>query len=160
MQGLSASVVWTVGLALLSDNVEKEEMGRAMGFVALSFSGGALAGPLLGGVVYAKAGYYAVFAMGFALIGLDVILRLLMVEKSVASQWNLTTPVIPRSIPQPLDEIHPAPANLSASGIREVYPDNTETEDQSPPDDHPAYDTSNARFSLWMFHSSCISCCF
>lgn len=31
LQGLSASVVWTVGLALLSDTMDKEKIGQAMG---------------------------------------------------------------------------------------------------------------------------------
>ena len=48
---------------------------------------GSLSGPLLGGVVYAQAGYYAVFAMGFAIIGVDILLRVMMVEKSAARQW-------------------------------------------------------------------------
>jgi len=47
----------------------------------------AIAGPLLGGVVYDRAGYYAVFAMGFAVIGLDIVLRLIMIEKRRARQW-------------------------------------------------------------------------
>jgi MFS family permease len=88
LQGISASAVWTVGMALLSDTVEKEVIGRAMGYVAMAFSVGSFAGPLLGGLVYAAAGYYAVFAMGFGLIGLDILLRLFMIEKSVASQWS------------------------------------------------------------------------
>jgi MFS family permease len=87
MQGISAAVVWTVGLALLSDTVEKENIGQAMGYIAAATSIGSLLGPLLGGVVYEAAGYYAVFSMGFAIIGLDIFLRLLMVEKSVANQW-------------------------------------------------------------------------
>jgi MFS family permease len=58
-----------------------------MGYVAMATSLGSLSGPLLGGVVYAQAGYYAVFAMGFAIIGVDILLRLMMVEKSVARQW-------------------------------------------------------------------------
>lgn len=57
------------------------------GYIAAATSIGSLAGPLLGGIVYAKAGYYAVFAVGFGIIGLDIILRLMMVEKSVAQQW-------------------------------------------------------------------------
>jgi MFS family permease len=87
MQGLSAAVVWTVGLALLSDTIEKENIGQAMGYIAAATSIGSLFGPLLGGIVYEAAGYYAVFSMGFAIIGLDVFLRLFMVEKSVANQW-------------------------------------------------------------------------
>ncbi|TVY75626.1 putative MFS-type transporter [Lachnellula suecica] len=88
LQGLSAAVVWTVGLALLSDTVGKEDIGQAMGYIAAATSLGSLLGPLLGGVVYAKAGYYAVFSMGFALIGVDIFLRLFMIEKSVAQQWD------------------------------------------------------------------------
>jgi hypothetical protein len=42
---------------------------------------------LIGGVVYAQAGYYVVFAMGFAIVGVDILLRLMMVEKSAARQW-------------------------------------------------------------------------
>ena len=119
-QGLSASVVWTVGLALMVDTVKKEDVGQAMGYVASAFSVGALAGPLLGGLVYARAGYYAVFAMGFALIGLDILLRLLLIEKSAAAQWStLSTPPgstislqvvenTPRTESPSRDEIRPA----------------------------------------------------
>jgi len=39
LQGLSASVVWTVGLALLSDTVPKEEIGQAMGYATSAYSG-------------------------------------------------------------------------------------------------------------------------
>lgn len=46
-----------------------------------------LVAPLLGGVVYARAGYYAVYYMAFGLIGLDIILRLLLIEKKIARQW-------------------------------------------------------------------------
>lgn len=88
LQGLSAAVVWTVGLALLSDTIPKEDIGQAMGYVAAATSLGSLLGPLLGGVVYAHAGYYTVFAIGFAIIGVDIILRLVMIEKKVAKQWD------------------------------------------------------------------------
>jgi len=88
LQGLSAAVVWTVGLALLVDTVGQKEIGRVMGYVSLSMSIAILVAPLLGGVVYARGGYYAVFAMAFALIGLDIVLRLALVEKKVARKWS------------------------------------------------------------------------
>ncbi len=87
LQGVSAAVVWVVGLALLVDTVGEKDIGQIMGYVSLSMSVGILAGPLLGGVVYEKGGYYSVFAMAFALIGLDIVLRLLLVEKKIAKQW-------------------------------------------------------------------------
>ncbi|KAI9829429.1 MAG: hypothetical protein M1819_006366 [Sarea resinae] len=90
LQGLSAAVVWTVGLALLVDTVGQKEIGEAMGYVSLSMSIGVMIAPLLGGVVYAKGGYYSVFAMAFGLVALDIVLRLFMIEKKVAAKWAIT----------------------------------------------------------------------
>ncbi|KAL1612907.1 hypothetical protein SLS60_001137 [Paraconiothyrium brasiliense] len=88
LQGTSAAVVWVVGLALLADTVPQERLAQAMGYVGAGMSIGILIGPLLGGVVFDRAGYGAVFAMAYALIGIDVILRLLLVEKKVAARWD------------------------------------------------------------------------
>ncbi|KAF6237389.1 hypothetical protein HO173_004279 [Letharia columbiana] len=87
LQGFSAAVVWTVGLALLADTVDHEMIGQAMGYVSMSMSVAVLVAPLLGGVVYARAGYYSVFFMAFGLIVLDIILRVVLVEKKIAKQW-------------------------------------------------------------------------
>ncbi|KAK4539733.1 hypothetical protein LTR36_010386 [Oleoguttula mirabilis] len=87
LQGISAAVVWVVGLALIVDTVGPEGVGQAMGYVGLSMSLAILVAPLLGGVVFAASGYYAVFAMAFGLIVLDIILRLVMIEKKVAVKW-------------------------------------------------------------------------
>jgi len=87
LQGLSAGVVWVVGLALLVDTVGSAEIGEAMGYVGMAMSLAVLVAPLLGGVVFDKAGYDAVFAMGYALIGLDVVMRVFMVEKKIAKRW-------------------------------------------------------------------------
>lgn len=85
-QGLSASAVWTVALALLADTAG-EEIGKFMGYVAMSYSMGILVAPLLGGVVYQRSGYYAVFGMTFGVISLDILLRLLLIEKKIAAKW-------------------------------------------------------------------------
>ncbi|KAK6412573.1 hypothetical protein LTR95_017953 [Oleoguttula sp. CCFEE 5521] len=87
LQGMSAAVVWVVGLALLADTVGGDEIGQVMGYVGLSMSLAILLSPLLAGVVFEKAGYYAVFAMCFGLIVLDILLRLIMVERKIAVQW-------------------------------------------------------------------------
>lgn len=86
-QGASAAVVWTVGCALLVDTVEKEELGQALGYIGMGMTFGAMGGPLLGGVLYEHGGYYSVFALAFALIGLDVVFRLVMVERKDAVRW-------------------------------------------------------------------------
>ncbi|KAM7195448.1 Major facilitator superfamily domain containing protein [Naviculisporaceae sp. PSN 640] len=86
LQGLSAAIVWTVGLALLVDTVGKD-IGQAMGWVSIAMAVGLLIAPVIGGAVYASAGYYAVFYIAFAVIFCDIILRLVLIEKKVARQW-------------------------------------------------------------------------
>ncbi|PYI11535.1 MFS transporter [Aspergillus sclerotiicarbonarius CBS 121057] len=86
-QGASAAVVWTVGAALLVDTVGKEGLGQAMGYLGMGMTIGIMGGPLIGGVVYARGGYYAVFALAFALVGVDIVLRLIMIEKKHAAKW-------------------------------------------------------------------------
>ncbi|MCJ1439249.1 hypothetical protein MMC27_008641 [Xylographa pallens] len=87
LQGLSAAIVWTVGLALLVDTVGQTDIGQTMGSVFLAMSLAFLVAPLLGGIVYARAGYYAVFYIAFGVIVLDISLRLLLIEKKVARKW-------------------------------------------------------------------------
>lgn len=79
---------WVIGLALLADTVPQENLAQAMGYVSLGMSLGILIAPLLGGVVFDNVGYDAVFGMAYGLIGLDIILRLLLVEKKVAARWD------------------------------------------------------------------------
>jgi MFS family permease len=87
LQGMSAAVVWVVGLALVVDTVGPDEVGQAMGYMGVSMSLAMLVAPLLGGVVFAQAGYYAVFAMAFGLMALDVFLRVVLIERKVAAKW-------------------------------------------------------------------------
>ncbi len=61
-----------------------------MGYISISTSLALILAPLLGGIVYARSGYYSVFAMAFGLIAMDIFLRLVMIEKSVAKQWTST----------------------------------------------------------------------
>ncbi|EKG18517.1 Major facilitator superfamily [Macrophomina phaseolina MS6] len=88
LQGASAAVVWVVGLALLVDTVGQTDVGQSMGYVSMAMSLAILIAPLLGGVVLDHGGYNAVFAMAYAIIGLDIILRLVLVEKKVARRWE------------------------------------------------------------------------
>ncbi|KAL9113783.1 MAG: hypothetical protein Q9227_002228 [Pyrenula ochraceoflavens] len=87
LQGISAALVWTVGLALLVETFDSKKVGMAMGYVGLAMSLAILTAPLLAGVVYSTGGYYPVFGMLFGLIAVDVLLRVLMVERKVAERW-------------------------------------------------------------------------
>ena len=87
LQGISAAVVWTIGLALILDTVGPDKLGVTIGSVFSFISVGELAAPVLGGVVYKKAGDGGVFGMGFALLAIDFIMRLLIIEKKTARKY-------------------------------------------------------------------------
>lgn len=81
IQGLSAAVVWTVGLAVIADTAKPNQVAYLMAFPGIGMNLGIFCGPLVGGIVYDKAGYYPVFYVCFGILVVDVILRLLMIEK-------------------------------------------------------------------------------
>ncbi|KAG9230850.1 major facilitator superfamily domain-containing protein [Amylocarpus encephaloides] len=102
-QGLSAAVVYTVGLALLVDTVGRENIGQWMGTALSCSSIGLIISPLLGGIVYQRAGYMAVFGMALGLIVVDIVLRMSMIEKRSAQKY--------------LKQAHSAPSSPQTGGI-------------------------------------------
>jgi MFS family permease len=73
-------------MALLSDSVDQGRIGQAMGCMSVAGPLASLCAPVLGGFVFDHSGYYAVFAMGFAIIGLDGILRVTMMERKACEK--------------------------------------------------------------------------
>ena len=59
-----------------------------MGFVFSGMTGGFLVSPFLAGIVYARAGYFPVFAMVIAALVVDLFLRAAMIEKRDAARWD------------------------------------------------------------------------
>ncbi|KAL5051340.1 hypothetical protein BDW71DRAFT_202523 [Aspergillus fruticulosus] len=103
-QGVSAAIVWTVGCALLVDTIDKDGLGQALGYIGMGMTFGAMGGPLLGGVLYEHGGYYSVFALAFALIALDIVFRVVMVERKDVVRWLAEDEQVPgTSQPQPHD---------------------------------------------------------
>ncbi|KAI1840434.1 hypothetical protein JX266_013361 [Neoarthrinium moseri] len=90
LQGISAAVVWTIGLAMVLDTVGTENLGKTMGTIFSTISIGELLAPVLGGVLYDQTGYGGVFALATGILALDFIMRLLMIEKKTAAKYNLS----------------------------------------------------------------------
>lgn len=80
LQGWAATVVWTAGAALLVDRFEEDALGNALGYFAMSTVAGTVSGPLLGGVLYEHAGYYAPFGLAFGFLAVDLALRVMIIE--------------------------------------------------------------------------------
>ncbi|KAH8653234.1 MFS transporter-like protein [Tricladium varicosporioides] len=89
LQGISAATVWTIGLALMLDTVGSDRLGVTIGSIFSFVTIGELLAPVLGGIVYDKVGNGAVFGMGFVLLGVDFLLRMLLIEKKVARRYGL-----------------------------------------------------------------------
>jgi len=94
LQGGAAGMMWTVGQALLVDTVGQRDIGQIMGYVSIAMSVGIIIAPLLGGIVYDRSGYYAVYYMCFGLLALDIVLRLVLIEKKIAAQWDDVEPSV------------------------------------------------------------------
>lgn len=120
LQGASAAVVWTVGLALLADTIRPTEIGEMVAWVSLSLTLAELVAPLLGGIVFNKGGYFPVFYMSFGMIIIDIMLRALLVEKKIAKQWLVTEEPsvnnvsLPRRSSTPLKKRYPIMILLSS----------------------------------------------
>lgn len=80
-----------------------------MGYIGIANSMGILLAPLLGGAVYSHGGYYAVFAMAFGLIAVDILLRLAIIEKRRADKIRAhiaqTDPDVPPEAGTPLPQV-------------------------------------------------------
>ncbi|KAK8038038.1 hypothetical protein PG994_014805 [Apiospora phragmitis] len=88
LQGMSASVVWTIGLAMIRDTVGPQNLGKAIGTIFSFISIGPLVAPVVGGILYDEIGYAGVFGVGSALLGVDFIMRLLVLEKKIAAKYD------------------------------------------------------------------------
>jgi MFS family permease len=89
LQGISASVVWTVGMALVHDTVGNERLGIVIGTIFSIIGVGEVIAPVVGGVLYHKAGEAAVFLIGLTLLTIDFIMRMFLIEKKVAAKYMI-----------------------------------------------------------------------
>ena len=66
-----------------------EQLGIAMGTIGSVVSLAMVSAPVLGGTVYHAFGFEAVFYVLGAMLVIDVILRLLMIERKDAEKWGV-----------------------------------------------------------------------
>lgn len=86
-QGLGSSVVWSAGLAMISDSISPDEAGHWMGWVVSAANVAVVIAPVFGGLVYARAGYYSVFLMCVGLLTVDIFLRAILIERKTAEAY-------------------------------------------------------------------------
>ncbi|GAP90629.1 putative membrane transporter protein [Rosellinia necatrix] len=87
LQGISAAVVWTIGLSMVLDTVGPRNLGKVVGSIFSFISVGELMAPVVGGALYEKTGYTGVFLVGASMLALDFLMRLLVIEKKTAAKY-------------------------------------------------------------------------
>ncbi|KAL8796759.1 MAG: hypothetical protein Q9182_007302, partial [Xanthomendoza sp. 2 TL-2023] len=79
-QGMASAVVQTLGISLIVDKAPPDQLGSALGIIGTSIAASVIVGPVIGGFLYRYAGYHSVFVLSFALLGLDILLRIMVIE--------------------------------------------------------------------------------
>ncbi|KAF8874067.1 major facilitator superfamily domain-containing protein [Mucidula mucida] len=93
LQGIGSTMVWVVGLALICDVTPEALVGRQLGLALSGLTVGTLMGPPLGGALYSHLGFRAPFVLGIIFAFVDLIGRILIVEKSIGpAATNITSP--------------------------------------------------------------------
>ncbi len=90
IQGIASSMLDIVGRAIVVDAVPIGGMGHYAGYVGAFETLGFAIGPVAGGPLYYASGYYAVMGLAFALITIDMILRMIMIEKNRADEYRFS----------------------------------------------------------------------
>jgi MFS family permease len=96
-------------MAALADAVGSAHIGEATGWVAIALNAGSLIAPLVGGSIFERSGYHAVYALIMAVLVLDVVFRFIMKERlgaAINNPLDVTT-VTPR-----IGSIHSKPAEI------------------------------------------------
>lgn len=81
--GISSAIVWASCLSLIVSRTEKSQLAQVLSYTSISLSCGDFLGPVTGGAIYGAGGSEAVWGLVFGLIGIDAVLRLLMIETPV-----------------------------------------------------------------------------
>lgn len=80
LQGACSAVVWTVGFALICENIDPKNLGTNLGIAFSGVAVGVTVAPPIGGALYQNLGWHAPFIFCIILLGVDLIARLLVVE--------------------------------------------------------------------------------
>lgn len=130
--GVSSAIVWASCLSLVVSRTKKSQLAQVLSYTSISLSCGDFLGPVTGGAIYGAGGAEAVWGLVFGLIGIDALLRLLMIETPVDLAGNDTS-----VDPGLKSTTHRAELNVSLDFDEESDTDRTEDDTAADSDDRP-----------------------
>ncbi|KAJ5216560.1 uncharacterized protein N7498_002967 [Penicillium cinerascens] len=116
-QAVAGSGVWVVGLATVAEAVGEEHVGKTMGVVMSFTSAGMLSGPMISGLLFQNVGHWAAWTVPFALLMVDLIARLVMLDPETPDRSSLGSSHLSSAIAQALS----------------IETDETDEADETPP---------------------------
>ena len=72
-----------------SDTAPEQHLGRQFGIASMGLTIGSLLGPPIAGVLYERWGFKAPFVFGIIVTGVDLLARLLLIERHEAMRWGV-----------------------------------------------------------------------
>ncbi|WWC95471.1 hypothetical protein V866_002335 [Kwoniella sp. B9012] len=125
LQGLSCSIIWSIGFALICENVEKKNIGRQLGFAFSGMSIGNIVGPAAGGGLYTTLGWKAPWIFCMIVCSVELLGRWLAVEQKDLIKYGHGPPTSTEEA-----------TNTIANSSNKRHPmDNTPYSDQAANDD-------------------------
>lgn len=80
-QCIVSNALYIVGMATMAENIGSEHMGKIAGLSLTLTSAGTCSGPVIAGFLFGIGGYWAAWAGAALFLVVDIIMRLLMIEK-------------------------------------------------------------------------------
>ncbi|KAE8164132.1 major facilitator superfamily domain-containing protein [Aspergillus tamarii] len=133
LQAVSGSATWIVGFATMTDNIDLDHIGKAIGTSMSIVTAAQLGGPIVAGALLELVGYWPTWSAPLLVLFLDIIARLLMLE---TRELPLDRPSSPKlTAPRDPEESERAPLLPPSTPINEspdYNTDTTETEQVKP----------------------------
>ncbi|KAL4956400.1 MFS general substrate transporter [Aspergillus filifer] len=80
LQAIADSAAWIVGLAMLTDSVDQQDIGKMMGLCMSFVIAGTVGGPAISGALLQLAGYWPAWTVPMVFLTIDIIARLVIVD--------------------------------------------------------------------------------
>ncbi|KAF7563074.1 hypothetical protein G7046_g1061 [Stylonectria norvegica] len=126
LQGVSCGVLWTIGLALIADMFPRDKVGGILAYADTSLHLGLASSPPIAGSMLKAVGIDGIYGLAMGLIGVDILMRLFLIEPTVAVKWSTESNLISEEsqIRPVLDEENYAPEGAIIQVHVEEYDEN------------------------------------